>query len=95
MKKFLFIALCCVLGGCIGYRVSHVKGNINGTNIQTPYGPATGNFQYDATTCLGNCPEDKLPTMGSLTLENNKTSALISSELTNAIGMGPAINTSK
>lgn len=57
MKNILFICVICALGGCVGYRISHVTGTISGTNIQTPYGPATGNLQYDATTCLGTCPK--------------------------------------
>ena len=57
MKNLIPIILMFLFGGCIGYRISHVTGNISGTNITTPYGPATGNLQYDATTCLGNCPK--------------------------------------
>lgn len=57
MKKLLCVFLCFTLGGCVGYRLSHVTGTIGGTNIQTPYGPATGNLQYEATTCFGNCPQ--------------------------------------
>lgn len=55
-EAFLIIAIVC-LGGCVGYRISHVNGIISGTNIATPYGPANGNLQYDSTTCIGNCPK--------------------------------------
>ncbi len=57
MKNIILLILVAFLGGCAGYRISHVRGTIMGTNIQTPYGPATGNIQYDSITCLGKCPK--------------------------------------
>lgn len=57
MRPLILILFMSILGGCVGYRISHVTGTIGGTNVQTPYGPAVGNFQYDATTCFGNCPK--------------------------------------
>lgn len=54
--SYLIIAIA-FMGGCVGYRISHVTGTISGTNVQTPYGPANGNLVYDAVTCIGNCPK--------------------------------------
>lgn len=58
MRNITFVLLLAAISGCAwGYRISHVHGTIKGTNVQTPYGPANGDLQYDATTCFGNCPK--------------------------------------
>lgn len=60
MKDIWILLLCVMLGGCAGYRLSHVHGTIAGNSLTTPYGPASGNLVYDATTCIGlfggKCP---------------------------------------
>ncbi len=55
MIVLLFISV--LFGGCAGYRLSHVHGNLDGNAISTPYGPLSGNIAYDAETCFGNCPK--------------------------------------
>lgn len=57
MIRYIPLLITIFICGCVGYRISHVHGTIEGSNISTPYGPASANLQYEATTCLGNCPK--------------------------------------
>lgn len=56
MKHIALIIFLAFLSGCVGYRLSHVHGILDGNSISTPYGKLNGNVTYDALTCFGNCP---------------------------------------
>lgn len=60
MRNVAIILICACLGGCVGYRLSHIHGMLNSNAVTTPYGPLNGNIEYDAVTCFGQCPQAKM-----------------------------------
>lgn len=64
-NPMLLILPILLLSGCVGYRLSHVHGLMNGNAIVTPYGPLSGNVTYDATTCFGQCPQANMETINA------------------------------
>jgi hypothetical protein len=52
----LFLSLL-LFSGCASYNQHAACFNVAGTNLTTPYGPASGNVRFCTVTCLGSCPK--------------------------------------
>lgn len=60
MKEILILTLIILASGCAGYKIMIGHGDVDGNNLITPYGPASGHVVYDGITCIevfgGKCP---------------------------------------
>ncbi len=84
--KILSLIAVLVLSGCASYNQHAACFNVTGTNMATPYGPASGNVRLCTVTCIGACP--KADTDSIIALTNTE---ITSSQ--NSIGSIPVVAT--
>lgn len=65
--RILFIPILLLFVGCASWNLHTACFDVNGTNLVTPYGPASGNLRICTETCLGACPKADTGSVEELT----------------------------
>ena len=85
MKNYLLICVL-LLTGCASYNQHAACFNVNGNNLSTQYGPASGTARFCTVTCIGSCTKADAKDIMALT-----NTEIVSSQ--NSLGSIPVIAT--
>lgn len=68
--RALSLILILTLCGCSTWNLHTACFDVNGNNLSTPYGPASGNARFCTETCIGSgCPKPTTDAIEALTNE--------------------------
>lgn len=65
--RLLYLLSIILLCGCASWNLHTACFDVNGTNLSTPYGPASGNLRICSETCVGTCPKAEMSSIEQLT----------------------------